>query len=64
MIPALPARRRIQLQGIVRGLGFQPFVYRIAQRLDIGAIHLTYGALERRCMYTNPDIGRLEPCRP
>jgi hydrogenase maturation protein HypF len=28
-------RRRIELQGIVQGVGFRPFVYRIARRCDI-----------------------------
>jgi len=32
---ALVARKRIQIQGVVQGVGFRPFVYRIAQRLDI-----------------------------
>jgi hydrogenase maturation protein HypF len=29
------ARKRIQIQGVVQGVGFRPFVYRIAQRFDI-----------------------------
>lgn len=28
-------RRRIQIEGVVQGVGFRPFVYRIAQRLDV-----------------------------
>ena len=32
---ALIARKRIHIQGVVQGVGFRPFVYRIAQRLDI-----------------------------
>jgi len=32
---ALVARKRIQIRGVVQGVGFRPFVYRIAQRLDI-----------------------------
>lgn len=31
----LVARKRIQIQGVVQGVGFRPFVYRIAQRFDI-----------------------------
>jgi len=29
------ARKRIQVTGVVQGVGFRPFVYRIAQRFDI-----------------------------
>ena len=32
---ALVSRKRIQIQGVVQGVGFRPFVYRIAQRFDI-----------------------------
>jgi hydrogenase maturation protein HypF len=32
---ALITRKRIQIQGVVQGVGFRPFVYRLAQRLDI-----------------------------
>ena len=32
---AVVARKRIQIQGVVQGVGFRPFVYRIAQRFDI-----------------------------
>jgi len=32
---ALVARKRIEIHGVVQGVGFRPFVYRIAQRLDI-----------------------------
>ncbi len=28
-------RKRIQIQGVVQGVGFRPFVYRIAERFDI-----------------------------
>lgn len=31
----LAARKRIQIQGVVQGVGFRPFVYRIAERFDI-----------------------------
>ena len=31
----LVARKRIQVQGVVQGVGFRPFVYRIARRFDI-----------------------------
>jgi hydrogenase maturation protein HypF len=31
-----PVRKRIEIQGVVQGVGFRPFVYRIAQRFDIG----------------------------
>jgi hydrogenase maturation protein HypF len=31
----LAVRKRIQIQGVVQGVGFRPFVYRIAQRFDI-----------------------------
>ena len=30
-----PARKRIQVQGVVQGVGFRPFVYRIAQSLGV-----------------------------
>src|ERR1017187_3417710 len=29
------ARKRIQIQGVVQGVGFRPFVYRIAQAFDV-----------------------------
>ena len=32
---SLSARKRIQIQGVVQGVGFRPFVYRIAQVFDI-----------------------------
>ena len=28
-------RKRIEIQGVVQGVGFRPFVYRIARRFDI-----------------------------
>ncbi len=28
-------RKRIEIQGIVQGVGFRPFVYRIAKRFDM-----------------------------
>ncbi len=31
----LSARKRIQIQGVVQGVGFRPFVYRIAQAFDV-----------------------------
>ena len=30
-----PVRKRIEIQGVVQGVGFRPFVYRIAKRFDI-----------------------------
>ncbi len=30
-----PARKHIQIEGVVQGVGFRPFVYRIAQRFDV-----------------------------
>ena len=30
-----PARKRIEVAGVVQGVGFRPFVYRIAQRFEI-----------------------------
>jgi hydrogenase maturation protein HypF len=32
---AAVARRRIEIEGVVQGVGFRPFVYRVAQRLDV-----------------------------
>ena len=29
------ARKRIKVQGVVQGVGFRPFVYRVAQRFEI-----------------------------
>jgi hydrogenase maturation protein HypF len=31
----VPVRKRIEIQGVVQGVGFRPFVYRIARRFDI-----------------------------
>ena len=29
------ARRRIEIEGVVQGVGFRPFVYRLARSFDI-----------------------------
>jgi hydrogenase maturation protein HypF len=42
--PVTVARSRIQVRGIVQGVGFRPFVYRLAQELDLAGFVNNDGA--------------------
>ncbi|HTP98453.1 MAG TPA: carbamoyltransferase HypF [Casimicrobiaceae bacterium] len=44
MTLAAPARSRIEVQGLVQGVGFRPFVYRLASELSLAGFVNNHGA--------------------
>jgi len=55
----MPQRKRIQVSGIVQGVGFRPFVYRLAQELGLtGFVRNTTSGVDIEIEGTQTDIDR------
>jgi hydrogenase maturation protein HypF len=78
-VPDSPGRRKLRVSGIVQGVGFRPFVYRLARSLDLagwvrntsnGVEIQVEGALEsldgfvRRLTADAPALARIDAVQP
>jgi hydrogenase maturation protein HypF len=55
----VPVRKRIEIQGVVQGVGFRPFVYRIARRFDIhGRVLNSSGGVVIEAEAAEDELGR------
>ena len=57
MSTATPVRERIRVRGTVQGVGFRPFVYRIASELALGGWVLN----DERGVLFPEDVDRDDP---